>query len=287
MSAVHPTAIVGEGVTLGEGTTVGAYAVIEDGVTLGKDNVIWHHAFLGRGTTMGDRNQVHPFAVIGHVPQDVSFDPSTETFTRIGDDNVFRESCQVHRATKEGQATIVGNGNLMMALSHVAHDCHVHDNVIMVNMASLPGHCEAFDRVIMSGFTGMHQFCKIGRCAMVSALSVSNKDLPPFFVFGGRPALAEAVNIVGLRRAGMSKEVRAEIKEAYRILYRSNLTLPEALAKIEAECTSDEAKELLEFIRTSKRGIALGSLEASDTLGSKPHRSGARGVRIERDADSA
>lgn len=284
-AVVHPTAVLGEGVVLGEGTRIGPHAVLEDGVVLGRDNVVWAGAFIGRGTRMGDGNQVHPGAVIGHAPQDLSFDQATETFTEIGDRNAFREHCQVHRATKPGAATTIGSDNLFMALSHVAHDCKVGNRVVLVNQASLPGHCEVGDRVIMSGFTGIHQFCRIGRLAMVSALSVSNKDLPPFFIFGGRPALAEAVNLVGLRRAGASRETRLELKQVYRILYRSGLQVPEALARIEAECQSPEAQEVVAFARASKRGIARGSLQAGDSLSKKPHRAGARGARAERDAD--
>ena len=125
MPEVHPTAVIGDDVVLGEGSRVGAYAVIEDGVVLGRDNVVWPQAYIARGTTLGDRNHVHPGAVIGHLPQDVRFDPKTPTFTRIGSDNVFREHCQVHRATREGEATTLGDRNLMMALSHVAHDCQI------------------------------------------------------------------------------------------------------------------------------------------------------------------
>ena len=274
--AVHPTAVIGKDVVLGPGTTVGPYAVIEDGVVLGRDNKVWAQAYIASGTTLGDRNQVHPGAILGHLPQDVSFKPETPTFTRIGDDNVFREHCQVHRATKPGQATTIGNGCLLMALTHVAHDCAVGNNVILVNQASLPGHCSVGDRVIMSGFTGIHQFCRIGRLAFVSALSVSNKDLPPFFIFGGRPALAESVNVVGLRRSGVSRETRDELRRAYKLLYRSGLPIKEALDRIEAECRSPEAAELVAFCRASKRGIAVSAASATDTLSERRWRRGAR-----------
>jgi len=277
VSEVHPTAIVGADVEIGEGTTVGPYAVIEDGVKLGKGNRIWTRAFIGSGTTMGDENEVHMGAVIGHLPQDVSFDPATPTFTRIGNKNVFREYSQVHRATKEGAATVVGDENLLMALSHIAHDCVVGNRVILVNQASLPGHCEVGDRVLMSGFTGIHQFCRIGRLAMVSALSVSNKDLPPFFIFGGRPARAESVNVVGLRRAGLGAEARQQLRKAFSLLYRSELTIPEATDRIEQECSGPEVEELVAFIRASKRGIALGSTVAADSLGGKAHERRRRG----------
>jgi UDP-N-acetylglucosamine acyltransferase len=262
---VHPTAVVGADVTLGPRTRVGPYAVIEDGVVLGADNVIYAQAFVGRFTRMGDGNTVHPGAIVGHVPQDLGFDPKTETYTRIGNGNTFREHCQIHRATKKGEATTIGDKNLFMALSHVAHDCRIGNNCVLVNQASLPGHCHLGDRVIMSGFTGIHQFCRIGRLAMVSALSVSNKDLPPFFIYGGRPARAETVNVVGLRRAGVSREVRAELKQAYRILYREGLTIPEAVDRVAKECKSAEAQELVAFCRATKRGIALGTRRALDT----------------------
>ena len=280
---IHPTAVIGPEVVLGPGTTVGAHAVIEEGVVLGRDNRIWPGAFVGRYTTLGDGNQIHPNAVIGHLPQDLGFDPATVTYTRIGNRNTFREGSQVHRATKEGQATVVGDDNLFMALTHVAHDCRIGSRVVFVNQASVPGHCEVGDRVLMSGFTGIHQFCRIGRLAMVSALSVSNKDLPPFFIYGGRPALAESVNRVGLRRAGLSPAARQKIKEAYRILYRSGLHTPEALARIEAEALCEETQELIDFVRASKRGIAPGTLSAKDALSKKGHRAGARGERGERE----
>jgi UDP-N-acetylglucosamine acyltransferase len=273
---IHSTAVIGKDVKLGAGTRVGAHAVIEDGVVAGENNVIWAQAFVGRGTTLGDENQIHPGAIIGHVPQDLGFDPESSTYTRIGSRNAFREHCQIHRATKEGAATVIGDDNMFMALTHVAHDCVVGNNVVLVNQASLPGHCEVHDRVIMSGFTGMHQFCRIGRLAMVSALSVSNKDLPPFFIYGGRPALAESVNRVGLRRAGIDRAAQKEIKDAYRLLYRSGLTIPEAVAAITKDLGCPEIQELLEFINTSKRGIAFGAKGTVDTLSKKRHRGGAR-----------
>jgi len=264
---VHPTAVIGDDVELGQGTRIGAYAVIESGVRMGRDNVIWPQAFVASGTTLGDGNQVHPGAIIGHLPQDLGFDPATETFTRIGDRNVFREHCQVHRATKAGQATTVGNDNLIMAMAHIAHDCKVGNNVVMVNQASIPGHCELGDRALMSGFTGIHQFCRIGRLALVSALSVSNKDLPPFFIYGGRPAVAEQVNRVGLRRAGVSLAARNELKQAFRTLFRSELTIPEALDALEASAETEEVKELVAFCRESKRGIPKGAQRARRGIG--------------------
>src|SRR5207237_1120781 len=145
-------------------------------------------------------------------------------------------------------------------------DCKVGNKVIMVNYAGLTGHCEIHDGAIMSGHTGIHQFCRIGRYAIMSALSTINKDLPPFFIFGGRPACAQGINAVGLRRAGIKREVRAEIKRAYRAIYREGRTLPEALEIISKECPSEECRYLVDFVKGSKRGIAAGAHEQFQTL---------------------
>lgn len=266
-TAIHPAAHVGKDVVLGEGTTVGPGAVIEDGVRLGARNVVWPNAFIGRGTTAGDENQFHPGSVVGHWPQDVSFDPAKgETFLRIGNKNVFRETCTVHRGSKPGNATVIGDQGYFMAGSHIAHDAKIGNKVILVNFAGVTGHCEIHDGAIMSGHTGIHQFCRIGRFTIMSALSTINKDLPPYMIFGGRPACAQGINIVGLRRAGIKPSVRTEIKRAYRALYREGRSIQDALEVIEKECPSEECRYLVEFVKTSKRGIASGAHEQFQTL---------------------
>ncbi|MBI3723538.1 acyl-ACP--UDP-N-acetylglucosamine O-acyltransferase [bacterium] len=266
---IHAAAHVGKSVVLGDGTRVGPGAVIEDGVSVGKGNVIWPNAFIGRGTTLGDENQVHPGAVVGHSPQDLAYDPSRETYLRVGHRNTFRETCTIHRATKPGNATLIGDGCYFMAGSHVAHDCKIGNKVILVNFAGVTGHCEVHDGAIMSGHTGIHQFCRIGKYTILSALSTINKDLPPFMIFGGRPACAQGVNAIGLRRAGISRQARAEIKRAYRAIYREGRTLQDAIEVIAKECPGEECRYLVDFLRTSKRGIAAGAAEQFETL--RPH----------------
>jgi UDP-N-acetylglucosamine acyltransferase len=215
---------------------------------------------------MGDDNQVHPGAIIGHAPQDLSFDEATETFTKIGSRNAFRDHSTVHRATKEGEATTIGDDNLVMALSHIAHDCVVGNNVILVNNVCLAGHCVVQDRAILSGYVGLHQFVRVGRLALVVAHSGANKDMPPFFIYSGRPVAASGINKIGMRRAGISRESQKEVKEAYKILYRTEgLTIPAALEEIEAKTGCDEVKQLVEFIRNSKRGIPFGSKHVGGT----------------------
>jgi UDP-N-acetylglucosamine acyltransferase len=269
MSQIHASAHVGKDVVIGEGTTVGPGAVIEDGVRLGKNNTIWANAFIARGTTMGDGNHVHPGAVIGHWPQDLGYDPKMESFLRVGDRNTFREHVTIHRAAKAGNATVIGNDCYIMASAHVAHDAKIGNGVILVNYAGVTGHCEIHDGATMSGHTGIHQFCRIGKFAFMSALSTINKDLPPFFIFGGRPACAQGINVVKLRRAGIKPSVRKEIKRAYRAIYREGRTVKEAAEIIAKECPSDECKYLVDFILSSKRGIAAGAHEQFQTL--KPH----------------
>lgn len=280
---IHPAAHVSRSAVLGEGTRVGPGAVIEDGVVMGKDNVIWPNAFVGRGTTLGDGNHVHPGAVIGHEPQDLAFDRSTQTFLKVGNGNVFRETCTIHRATKPGSATLIGDGCYFMAGSHVAHDCKIGNKVILVNFAGVTGHCEVHDGAIMSGHTGIHQGCRIGKLTIMSALSTINKDLPPFMIFGGRPACAQGINAIGLRRAGIKREARAEIKRAYRAIYREGRTLKDAIEVISRECPGEECRYLVEFLRTSKRGIAAGAAEQFQTL--KPHYN--RGAQRRGEAEGA
>jgi UDP-N-acetylglucosamine acyltransferase len=264
---IHPAAHVGKDVVLGDGTRVGAGAVIEDGVVLGARNVVWPNAFIGRGTTMGDDNQVHPGAVVGHWPQDLGFDPAKgDTFLRVGNKNTFRETCTVHRGSKPGGATVIGDQGYFMAGSHIAHDAKIGNKVILVNFAGVTGHCEIHDGAIMSGHTGIHQFCRIGRYTIMSALSTINKDLPPYMIFGGRPACAQGINIVGLRRAGIKPSIRTEIKRAYKALYREGRSIQEALEVIEKECPSEECKYLLDFVKSSKRGIASGADTQFQTL---------------------
>lgn len=266
MSQIHPTAIIGKNVQLGVGNTVGPYVVIEDGAKLGSHNLLHARATLCRGTEIGSHNEIHMGAVVGHAPQDLSY-KGAPTFTRIGDHNQIREYVTIHRGTKPESATVIGNENFIMAYCHIAHNCELGNKIIMVNQASLTGYCVVEDQAFLSGMTGFHQFTRIGRLAMVSALSAVNKDLPPYMVCGGRPAVVLSINVVGLRRAGIPEPARNEIKTAYKILYRSGLSVSHALEKIKAELPSSEVQHLIQFIESSKRGIlAAGEESDEDTL---------------------
>ena len=265
MSEIHPSAILGKDVQLGVGNRVGPNVVIEDGVKIGAHNVILASAYLCRGTQIGNHNEIHMGAVIGHAPQDLAY-RNEPTFTRIGDRNQIREYVTIHRGTKAHSATVIGNENYLMAYSHIAHNCEVGNNVIMVNQASLTGYCKVEDQAILSGMTGFHQFTRIGRLVLVSALSACNKDIPPFMICGGRPAVVLGINVVGMRRAGIKETARNEIKKAYKYLYRSGLTVTHALEKIKEEFRSPEIEHLVQFIETSERGILAGGNESGDLL---------------------
>ena len=257
MSAIHPSAVIGKTVRLGDANEIGPGCVIEDGAVLGSRNKLWMNVYVGPGTTIGDDNQIHMGAVIGHVPQDLAF-KNAPTFTTIGHRNTIREYVTIHRGTKEGTATTIGDDGFFMANVHIAHNCEVGNRVIMVNVASLTGYCVVEDGAFISGIVGLHQFTRIGRLAMISALSAVNKDVPPYMLCGGRPAVIQGLNVVGMRRAGFPAPIRDEIKRAYRFLYRSGLNVTNALEAIERECKSPEVRHLVAFVKASHRGICAG-----------------------------
>jgi UDP-N-acetylglucosamine acyltransferase len=263
MSNIHPSATIGENVELGTGNTIGQNVTIEDGVRIGNNNWIMSGAFIAAGTVLGNDNEIHMNAVIGHAPQDLAY-KGEETFTRIGDRNIIREFVTIHRGTKAGTATVIGNENYIMAYCHIAHNCLLGNNIIMVNQASLTGHCTVEDRAFLSGMTGFHQFTRIGTLAMVSALTAINKDIPPYVVCGGRPGVAQGINVIGMRRAGIGPEARAEIKEAYKLLYRSGLNTSQAIEAIKSSLKSKEVSHMVAFIEASKRGILDGA--GADTI---------------------
>ncbi|MSR78201.1 MAG: acyl-ACP--UDP-N-acetylglucosamine O-acyltransferase [Candidatus Omnitrophica bacterium] len=268
MSSIHPTALIGKDAEIGVDNSIGPNVIIEDGVKIGAHNKILSGVYIAAGTEIGNYNEIHMNAVIGHTPQDVAF-KGGKTFTLIGNHNIIREFATIHRGTKEGTFTVIGDYNFIMAYCHIAHNCVLGNKIIMVNQASLTGYCIVEDGAFLSGITGFHQFSRIGRLAMVSALSASNKDIPPFMTCGGRPAVAVGVNMVGMKRAGISAAERTEVKEAYRLLYRCGLNVSQALEKIQGTLHSESVKHLVSFIKASKRGILDGAGSSEETLKSR------------------
>lgn len=268
MSKIHPSAIIHPKAVLGQNNEIGPNVIIEEGVKIGSNNKIWQGAFIAAGTEIGDSNQIHMHAVVGHEPQDLAFKNSA-TFTKIGNHNVIREFVTIHRGTKEGSSTVIGDHNYFMAYAHIAHNCKVGNHVILVNNASLTGYCEVEDYAFLSGFVGLHQFTKIGSFVIVSALSAVNKDVPPFMMCGGRPAVVQGINVIGLRRGGFDAATREEIKQAYKTLYRSGLNVSQAIEVLERDFKSPQVKHLVEFVKSSERGISAAQGDEEETLLSK------------------
>ncbi len=254
-SGIHPTAIIHPSAVLGKDVSVGPYAVIDENTEIGDGCIIGAHVTIHPYTKIGKNCRFFPGCSIGAVPQDLKF-VGEKTYTIIGDGGSFRECCTVNRAVGEGNETRIGNNILMMAYTHVAHNCIVGNNVIMSNVATLAGHVIVEDRAVIGGLSAVHQFCKIGRNAMIGGMARCNQDVPPFMICAGDPAFVSGLNSVGLSRAGMPVEERSELKKAFRILYRSGLPLQEAISTMEQELNSSEPIEhLLRFLRNVERGI--------------------------------
>jgi UDP-N-acetylglucosamine acyltransferase len=251
--SIHHTAIVSPDARLGPNVSVGPYAVIEAGTRIGASTEIRAHAVVKRFTTIGEGNLIHESAVIGGEPQDVAFRPC-ESFLTIGARNRIREGVTIHRGTKAGSTTVVGSDCFIMANAHVAHDCVVADGVIIANNVALAGHVSIGDHAFLSGGVVVHQFCRIGRLAMVGGNSKIVQDCLPFVITDGVPGVASGLNVVGLRRAGVSVVELRALKEGYRILLRAGLPLDEALKQLENRA-EELVLHLVEFARSSTRGF--------------------------------
>ncbi len=257
---IHPTAIIDPGASLGEGVEIGAYAVVGPQVTLGDGCTVGAHAIIESHSRIGKGTRVFSFASVGTIPQDLKFQ-GEETWVEIGDGCTIREYVTVNRGTVPGGGvTRVGNGVLLMAYCHIAHDCHIGDRVILANAAMLAGHVDIDTGAIIGGLVGIHQFVRIGSYAIVGALSGIPLDIPPYVTAvvarAQKGSGLYGLNLIGLKRNRFSEETIAELKKAYRILFRSGLPKGEALSRAEAETAPlPEVLHLLEFVRTSKRGV--------------------------------
>jgi UDP-N-acetylglucosamine acyltransferase len=253
---IDASAIVAADARLADDVEVGPYTVIGSGVAVGPRCWIGPHVVINGQTTIGADNKIYQFASIGAAPQDKKYGGG-QTRLEIGDRNVFRECCTINRgATPDHGLTRIGNDNLFMAYTHVAHDCTLGDNIVMVNYAGLAGHVELGDWVILSGYTGVHQFCKIGAHAFTAALSGVTRDVPPYVMAVGQPAVPHSINSEGLKRRGFSSEQIRHLRHAYRVLYRSDLPLAVAIEQLSALAPSQpELKPLLEFIAGSERSL--------------------------------
>jgi len=254
--SIDPRAIVSPKAELAEGVTVGPYSVIEDGVKIGKGTWIGPHAVIKGPTTIGEGNKIFQFSSIGDAPQDLKY-KGEPTRLEIGDRNVFREFTTMNRGTVGGGGvTIIGSDNLFMAFTHVAHDCRVGSKIVMANYATLAGHVELGDWVIMGGYSGTHQFTKVGAHAFIGNNAAVTRDVPPYVMAVGTPAVPHSINSEGLKRRGFTPEQIRNLKNAYRVLYRSDKKLEDAVAelKVMAE-TQPEIQPMIDFIAASTRSL--------------------------------
>ena len=253
---IHQTAVVHPGARIAEGVRIGPYSVVGEHVTIGKDTTIESHVLIDGWTTVGERNHIFPFSSIGTPPQDIGY-KNDETYLIIGDDNVIRECATVHRATtKQDRKTVIGNKNFLMAYSHVAHDCKLGDNIIMANSVALGGHIEIGDCAILGGIVAVHQFVRIGSFAIIGGQSAVSLDIPPYVSAAGNRAQLYGLNLVGLKRRGFKDTAINSLKKAYKIIFRSGMTQDAAFQKVQEELAdSPEATHLVEFMKSSKRGV--------------------------------
>lgn len=252
-SVIHPTAIIHPRAKVDPTVEVGPYAVIDEDVELGADCIVGPHVYLTGRTTIGAGNVFHAGCVIGDAPQDLKY-KGEPTCLRIGDHNVFREHFTAQRANRPETETIIGSHNFLMANAHVGHNCLVGDRVIIANGALLAGHVEVGDRVFISGNCLIHQFCRVGTLALMQGGSGISQDLPPFTVAQRGNEIC-GLNIIGLRRAGFTAEQRLELKRLYHALFRSGMNLRAALEAARKEFASPAAKNMLDFVAGSKRGV--------------------------------
>lgn len=253
-TVIHPTAVVHPRAALGEGCEIGPYCVIGPDVVLGPGNRLHSHVVIDGETVFGRENEVYPFASIGLKTQDLKW-RGGRTRTELGDRNTIREGVTIHSATGDGEVTRIGSGNHILAYSHIAHNVVLGDQVI-VSSAGLAGHVVVEDRAVIGGHSLVHQFCRVGTMAIVGGCSKVVQDVPPYMLADGNPASVRSVNKVGLERNGVSEETAAALKSAFRILFRDNLSISNALAQIEHELPPlPEIRRLAQFIRASDRGI--------------------------------
>jgi len=253
---VHKTAIISKEAELGEDVVIGPYAVISGKAVIGAGSKLASHCVVEGNTTIGKNCEIFTGAVIGSRPQDLKY-KGEQVYLEVGDNNIIREYCTLNPGTEEGSKTIVGNGNLIMAYSHVAHDCRVGDNCVLANGSTLAGHVTIEDRAVIGGLVAIHQFVRVGKLSIIGGCSKVVQDIPPYSTCDGHPAAVFGLNLIGLRRHNVPKESIGLLDDAFRILFSSGLSVKHALEKLvqEVKLTS-EVTYLVEFIKKTERGIA-------------------------------
>lgn len=255
-SSIHATALIDPSARVAEDVEVGAFAVIGAGVEIGAGTVIGPHAVIEGPTRMGAQNQIFQFASVGAAPQDKKYN-GEPTRLEVGDRNIIREFVTLNRGTtKDAGVTSIGDDNLFMAYSHVAHDCRIGNHCVLANLATLGGHVQLADWVIMAGLSGIHQFCKVGAHAFIANNAAVTRDVPPYVMAVGQPAVAHSVNAEGLKRRGFEREQIRNLRSAFRVLYRSGLKLDDAAQQLaQAAKEQPEVQLMVDFLAQSTRSI--------------------------------
>lgn len=255
MPDIHPTALIDKKAQLADDVKVGPYSIIEGDVVIGEGTQIHSHVLIAGGARIGKQCQVHHGTVVSTVPQDLKFE-GEPTKLEIGDHTIIREFCDLNRGTKDRKKTSIGTNCLLMAYTHVAHDCKIGDRVILANGVQLGGHVTIGDWVIIGGLVPVHQFCSIGQHSLIGGGFRTVQDVPPFILAAGEPLAFKGLNIVGLKRRGFSSETISVLRKSYRYIYRSKMNTNQALDKIRAELPDlPEIRAVIEFIQNSQRGI--------------------------------
>ena len=256
--SIHPTAIVDKKTRLADDVKVGPYAIIGPNVEIGKSTEIGAHAVVDGYTTIGEGCRIFTGACVGTAPQDLKY-KGEKSFLKIGNNNIIREYVTMNPGTDEGGITSVGDGNLLMAYSHVAHDCKIGNGCIIANTGTLAGHVSLEDKVIIGGLAAIHQFVRVGKLSIIGGCSKIVKDIPPFSTCDGHPARVYGLNLVGLKRTGVSKEAISLLNKAFKILFYSGLSVRNAIDNArEAVESCAEVEYLLDFVKASERGVCRG-----------------------------
>lgn len=252
---IHPSAIISPKAKLAGNVSVGPYSIIGDHVSIGADTVVGAHCLIEGNTTIGKKCEIFTGAVIGSRPQDLKF-KNEKVFLEIGDNNIIREYCTLNPGTAEGAKTTIGNDNLLMAYSHIAHDCSVGNGCVLANNSTLAGHVTIEDKAVVGGIVAIHQFVRIGMLSIIGGCSKVVQDIPPFSTCDGHPARVYGLNLIGLRRKGVSNKSIKQIDQAFKIIFNSGLIAKHALEKVERELElTEEIAYLVNFVKNSGRGL--------------------------------
>lgn len=260
---IHPTAIVHSQAKIGTDVTIGPHAIIDAGVVIGDRTKIWANAYITGHTTIGQDNEIHMGAVVGHAPQDKAWKEGEPSFVKIGDRNIIREYATIHRATKPGQSTKVGDDCFLMAHSHLAHDCQVGNAVVICNNSSAAGYVQIGDRAFVSGNVVIHQFSRVGTLCMLGGQCGVGQDVPPYCTIAGRSQI-RSLNVVGMRRAGIGAEARTAVKLAYKRIFANRSNFAAAMATLDDAPDLPEIRTIREFYKTTKRGFCWPPVGAAD-----------------------